>query len=131
MSDIGDMLREALIADGDYERDASREALEQAVRGYRTRMRTVRWFGLLLVAGPMVFLVAGIWVFLSPSLGDDHRLLGALSILFGLGGSGLGKLWLHSMLNHVMLMRELKITQISVATVSERLDAVLQKSEME
>jgi len=123
MKDFGSLLREALSAEGNYERDASFEAIDAAVRAYQARLRTVRRFGLLVVGGPVVFLVAGLWVYFSPSAGDDHRVLGALLALFGVGASGIGKVWFHGLVNHVLLLREVKVVQLAVAELSERLEA--------
>lgn len=122
MSDFGDMLREALSADADYDQDAGSEALERALRGFERRLRTVRVLGALLVTGPLVFLLGGLWALSSPGLGSDHRVLGTLLVLFGLSASGAAKIWFHGMLAHVGLQRELKLTQLAVARLSEDLE---------
>jgi len=120
MSDFGDMLREAMLADEPYRPDASREAIERAVRGFETRARTIRRLGLVMAGGPGLITALGLWVFFSATAGEDHRVLGALLTLFGIGASGLGKLWFHAMSNHLTLLRELKATQLAVAELAER-----------
>lgn len=117
MSDFKDMLREALIEDEPYRAETGVEALEHSVQHYRARMRTVRFMGLMLVAGPGLFLVAGAWLYLraAPLADDVQRLLFAMLALFGLTAVGMGKLWFHGMVAQVQLMRELKALQLAVA----------------
>ena len=105
MSDLGDMLREALLDDEPYRPEAGEAALEAAVVKFGARMRTVRRMGMVIVFGPTLFLVAGVWLFASAADGTD-RVLGALLTLFGLSAAGTGKLWFHAMVSHVQVMQD-------------------------
>ena len=125
MTDFREMLREALLEDEPYREEPGRETIERSVDAFRTRMRSVRLLGLVLVAGPGVLFVAGLYLFFGPGAEDDTtRILGALVGLFGMGCSGMGKMWFHQMVSHVQGMKELKLARLDLAELRERLEAL-------
>jgi len=120
MTEFGRMLREALIEDEPFRPEAGAVALEAAAEEFRSRMRTVRLVGIVMITAPALFLAGGALLYLTAADGSD-RILGALLGLFGLSAIGIGKLWLHAMVSHVQVMRELKATQLLVVRLQEGL----------
>ena len=116
MSEFGDLLREALVGDEEFDPSPGREALEAAVVGYERRLRTIRFMAMFAVlfmgavsAVSLVFLLRA-----PEGTGLRTLLIYALGFFFGMSGIGMSKLWFAMMMNQSAVLKEIKRVQLAL-----------------
>jgi len=115
MSEIYEMLREALVGLEPYHLDEGRDALEASVRKFETRLRTIRFMAIFAVTFGAVAMIAGIVLFAGAAATPAKPLLCYAGLAaFGFSLIGFSKMWFAHMLNHIALMKELKATQLRI-----------------
>ncbi len=114
MSELGDLLKEALIGADPLPRDQGEGALRIAVRTFERRWQTVRLMAWSMVAFmTLVFVVALVLFWNAPQdVGPKQLVVYAVIFLWSALGIGFGKIWLVMMQNNIRVMKELKRVQI-------------------
>jgi len=116
MSEFGDMLKEALMGDEPFAAAPGRNALEDSVKKFEQRIRTVRVMAAIAVTFMTLVALGGLIPLLRSDDDTSGRNLALYTILFLFGGMGIsfGKLWFALMVNHIAVIKELKIVQLRV-----------------
>ena len=114
MSEFGDMLKEALMGDEPFRAAPERDALEESVRKFERRVKAVRFMAFFAVTFMTLVVLAGLVPLLRADEATSGRSLAIYVILILFGGMGIsfGKLWFAMMLNHIALIKELKVVQL-------------------
>ena len=116
MSEFGDMLKEALVGDEPFRAAPERDALEESVKKFEKRIKAIRFMAFFAVTFMTLVVLAG----LIPLLQADDDTSGpslalyVILILFGSMGISFGKLWFAMMVNHIAIIKELKVVQLRV-----------------
>ena len=114
MNEFAEMLKEAFVGEAPFESTPPRAAIEASIRKFEKRMRTVRfmaWFGAAF--GGLVMLVALVRLIqLPPDTNFKTLLLYAVAFFWGLGITGMIKMWLFIMQNDIGMRKELKRVQL-------------------
>jgi hypothetical protein len=125
MKEFGDMLREALVGEEPYQPDPGREALERSVRKFEARAKTVRFLTWFTVTLATIVFVVGLVLLLRADESTSGRSLALYAVLTVGGFSlvGVSKMWFMGIMqNHIQVMRELKVTQMSVLELREHVE---------
>ncbi len=115
MSDFRNLIKEAFVDAEPFDPSPGREALQSSVDKFNRRMRTVRWMS-WAVSVPFMTVVM-IWALISLLQAPEDTSTSTL-ILYGVffvwasTGVGFVKGWFAMTQNHILVMKELKRTQL-------------------
>jgi len=113
MSEFQDMLKEALIGDEPFQEHQNEAHLQEAVKRYDRRMKTVRFMTWFPVGFMTVLVVGCLWRFAVTDPSEVKELLVyALLFVFAMTAIGWSKLFLMMMHNHVESQKELVRVQM-------------------
>jgi len=114
MSEFGDILKEAMLGDEPFREAPGREALEDSVKKFERRIKTIRFMAVFAVCFMTLVMLGGLIPLLRATDGTSGKSLALYVILFLFGSMGIsfGKLWFAMMLNHITVIKELKVIQL-------------------
>ena len=114
MSEFSEMIKEAFGLEEPFDPRPDREDVLQAIESFDRRMRLVRIMVWTWVSGLTALSIwMGVLLLAAPADPPTNRQLFYLGLLvLGVQGLWVCKNWFSNMLNHTLVMRELKRTQL-------------------
>lgn len=124
MSEFGDMLKEALVGDEPFRAAPERKALEESVRKFERRIKAIRFMAFFAVTFMTIVTLGGLIPLLRATDDTSGRSLAiyVLLVLFGSTGIGWGKMWFAMMVNHIAVIKELKVIQVRILMSQDHTD---------
>ena len=109
MREFTDLIKDALTGGPPFQSQPGRAALEDAMRGYDRRARTMRWLTFFILVFMAVVTAWGLRQLVHSDQENIRMMLhGVFLTFFGLIGIAFAKLQLFLHQNHLMVMKELK-----------------------
>jgi hypothetical protein len=104
------------VGDEPFRATPERDALEESVKKFERRIKAVRFMAFLAVTFMTLVVLAGLIPLLRADEATSGRSLAIYVILILFGGMGIsfGKLWFAMMVNHIALIKELKVVQLRI-----------------
>ena len=114
MSDFTEMIKEAFVGEEPYDPTPGRAAIEESIRKFERRDRTLRFLMWFVVTFMVAVGIWAAWQFWHADAGESTKMLLLYAVAFLFAGQAVGwaKMFLFSMQKDLSVLKELKRLQL-------------------